>query len=189
MTIDAKDQFIIKHYRSMSLAEMGDKLGCDKSTVSRRLKVLRESGEVEAVDESARKAESATARERLKGCAMDRGARLEALSELKDILHAEIALAGGQGLARVSSEYRQTLAEMENLSVEMGIADDNHAKEVPTIELVKYKVDARKRWGATCEDVDAVVDDVLQWLNDVKVVRFAPLDAIMSTAGADEASA
>lgn len=106
------DAFIRLHHNSMSQAEMARATGASTSQVSRRVIALREAGQ-------------------LKPPQRDGGAepvpdeRLQALDELCELLHAELATSGGQSLARVSSEYRKALEERERLRAELGITRDN----------------------------------------------------------------
>ena len=109
------DEYIIAHHRSMTQAEISRATGASTSQVSRRVIALREAGRLD------------TERPDLDGEAMP-NERLAALDELCELLHRELSTAGGQSLARVSSEYRQAMAERENLRAEMGITQDNRYK-------------------------------------------------------------
>ena len=122
---DNIDAFIIEHARSMTQSEMADKLQVNKSTISRRISALRESGQLQSAAPDAATHE----RKPLQGCAINRADRLQALAELREALQGELRLSGGQGLARVSSEYRKVLEEMESLSHELDL-DESQAKAV-----------------------------------------------------------
>lgn len=183
--MDSTDEYIIAHSKSMSQQEMADKLGINKSTVSRRMAALRESGVIDSRAAEAAKRGARQARERLQGCTMSRTDRLEALSELKDMLHAELALAGGQGLARVSSEYRATIEQIESLSTELELTRIT-AQELNPVEIVRLKMGVRKKFAQTCEreTAAAIVDEVLTWLADRGIVVYTPLDAATSSSDA-----
>ena len=166
----------------MSQQEMADKLQVNKSTVSRRMAALRESGELDTKATEAAKRESQQARERLQSCTMSRTDRLEALAELKDMLHAELALAGGQGLARVSSEYRAVLEQIEALSIELDLTT-NAAKRLNPVQLMKMKHQIFNKYAFDQRDtVNDVIDSVLKHLANLGIVDYTPLDAILSSA-------
>ena len=169
----------------MSQQEMADKLGLNKSTVSRRMAALRESGELDTKATEAAKRESQQARERLQSCTMSRTDRLEALAELKDMLHAELALAGGQGLARVSSEYRAVLEQIEALSIELDLTT-NAAQRLNPVQLMKMKHQIFDKYAFDQRDtVNDVIDSVLKHLANLGIVEYTPLDAIVSSADMD----
>ena len=183
MITDSKDRFIVEHYRSMTQPEIADKLGVDKSTVSRRVARLRADGDIgTAVDEAARK-ESIEARRRLQGCAMGRADRLEALAELKDMLHAEIAMSGGQSLARVSSEYRKTLEELEAISTELDIAV-KALRQITPVQVARLKSELRGKHQGEMDDDElfGIVDEVLGYLNDNDILSYTPLARLRSNA-------
>ena len=164
---------------------MADKLGINKSTVSRRMAALRESGEIDSKATEAAKRESQQARERLQSCTMNRTDRLEALAELKDMLHAELALAGGQGLARVSSEYRAVLEQIEALSIELTLTT-NTAQRLNTVELVRMKHFICDKYSYEQRDmINEIIDRVLKNLANLGIVDYTPLDAIVSNAEMD----
>lgn len=113
--VENLDAYIIAHYRSMTQAEISRATGASTSQVSRRVIALREAGRLD------------NERPDFDGEAMP-DERLTALDELCELLHRELATAGGQSLARVSSEYRKAMEERENLRAEMGISQDNRYK-------------------------------------------------------------
>lgn len=173
--MDSIDEYIITHCKSMSYAEIGDKLGINKSTVSRRAAALREAGKLEAKPSVAESVEMA-ARERLRGCTISRAERLEALAELREMLHKDLTLAGGQGLARVSSEYRAVLAETEALSVELDLTIN--ARKVAADTIARIKGGLVERYGAECEPdtVIGIADGVLEALDAAGVIKYTALD-------------
>lgn len=187
MIADDKDRFIVEHYGSMTQPEMADKLGIDKSTVSRRVARLKNDGVIDAhVNQAARK-EATEARERLRGCVMGNVDRLEALAELRDALHDEIANTGGQSLARVSSEYRRTLEEIEMLSSEI-TKDANSKVRVNPVQLAKIRHFVTDKYRGVC-DADTtrdIIDSVLSWLSNLDIIEYTPLDDILSRAAADD---
>lgn len=178
--MDRVDEYIITHSKSMSYAEMGDKLGINKSTVSRRAAALRESGKLDAKPRGADLAETAS-RERLQGCTISRAERLEALAELRGMLHDDLALAGGQGLARVSSEYRAVLAEIEALSAELDIT--MNARKVSADDVARIKGAIVDSYGETFEPdtVIEIADGVLEALDAAGVIQYTQLCKVSST--------
>lgn len=176
---DNTDKFIIDHYRSMSYGEMADKLGINKSTVSRRAAMLREAGELEEKPSGADMAQARAMRERLKGCTIDRADRLEALNELRELLHDDLTMAGGQGLARVSSEYRAVLAEIEALSIELDLVE-NKGKDVSTIDLLVLKSEVQEKYAEE-NDRDltgSIVFSVFMKLRELDILGVSVLDLI-----------
>ena len=109
------DEYIKLHFNSMSQAEMARATGASTSQVSRRVIALREAGQLKPPQRDG-DAEPAP------------NERLQALEELVNLLHSELATAGGQSLARVSSEYRAALLERDNLRAELGITQDKRYK-------------------------------------------------------------
>lgn len=180
---DNTDKYIISHYRSMSYGEMADKLGINKSTVSRRAAMLREAGELEEKPSGADMAQARAMRERLKGCTIDRADRLEALNELRELLHDDLTMAGGQGLARVSSEYRAVLAEIEALSIELDLVE-NKGKNISAIDLLVLKAEVQEEYGerADRETTGHIVFSVLTRLSRLDVLSTSPLDLIRAEA-------
>lgn len=187
MPRDEKDSYIIEHANSMSCGEMAQRLGVHKSTVSRRLSSLRASGELP--DTSARiDAEHRTsqARERLRAAALSRADRIEALAELRDMLHADLAISGGASLARVSSEYRQCLEQLEQLSEEVHAIEAAGARRVGAVHMARMKMSLFEEF----QDVErgtvaGIVDAVIRYLASIDVIQApTPLDEIMSTADA-----
>ena len=186
--MDKTDEYIIAHSRSMSQQEIADKLGINKSTVSRRMASLRESGEINAKVKTTASSESQQARERAKDCTLSRVDRLKALTELKDMLHADLALAGGQGLARISSEYRQTLEQLEALSTDLELIDST-ARKLGMIQYTKLKIAVTSDFPSVEHDTAVdIVDTVIRYLADIDLIA-APttLDEILSTAEAASA--
>ena len=181
MPKDNTDVFIINHARSMSQQEIADKLGLNKSTVSRRMAALRESGEIDDKPSAAMKRELQEKRERLKSCTLDRTSRLEALAELKDLLHAELTLSGGSGLARVSSEYRATIEQMEILSTDMHLIA-NPADRIGPIDLILLERDIEDEYADRCDrDVaGSIIRAVFNKLYRMNVIPVSPLDLIRS---------
>ena len=176
---DNTDKFIIDHYRSMSYGEMADKLGINKSTVSRRAAMLREAGELEEKPSGADMAQARAMRERLKGCTIDRADRLEALNELRELLHDDLTMAGGQGLARVSSEYRAVLAEIEALSIELDLVE-NKGKDVNAIDLLVLKSEVQEKYAEN-NDRDltgSIVFSVFMKLRELDILGVSVLDLI-----------
>lgn len=106
-----RDAFIAEHFGLMSYREMGEALGCSRTTVYRRAKAL---GLTEA-----------TAREQVR-VALDRiesapeapeNDQLRRLFELRDLLHACITSGdiSMQALTSMSREYRETLRQIADL--------------------------------------------------------------------------
>lgn len=182
--MDYTDQYIIEHHRSMSQPEMAEKLGLNKSTISRRMSKLKADGAIEATPNGESR-ETQLARDRLRGCAMNRADRLAALGELKNMLHADLLTSGGSSLARVSSEYRRTLEEIESLSVELDMAA-NAAQNLNPAQIARMKALARERFASACgRDATAeIIDYTLNWLNSLGVIAYTPYDSIMSNASA-----
>lgn len=178
--MDKTDEFIITHSKSMSYAEMGDKLGLNKSTISRRAAALRKAGKLDAKPTGA-EIEELAARERLQSCTINRADRLEALAELREMLHDDLALAGGQGLARVSSEYRAVLAEIEALSTELDISIN--ARKVNVDDIARVKRELVESHGEQFErgTVIHIVDDVLDALDTAGLIKYTGLDKMRST--------
>lgn len=176
---DNTDKYIIDHYRSMSYGEMADKLGINKSTVSRRAAMLREAGELEEKPSGADMTQERALRERLKGCTIDRADRLEALNELRELLHDDLTLAGGQGLARVSSEYRAVLAEIEALSIELDLVE-NKGRDVNPIDLILLKSEVEDEYtGKNDRDLTgSIVFSVFMKLRELDILGVSVLDLI-----------
>lgn len=181
---DFTDRYIVAHYRSMSYGDMADKLGINKSTVSRRAAALREAGEIEAKPSGADMAQTRALRERLKGCTVDRFDRLEALGELRELLHDDLKTAGGHGLARVSSEYRAVLAEIETLSTELELTQDEGRKNVSAIDLLRLKRDVAEEHAglADREIAGSIALSVLRRLGEIDAISITPLDLIQAEA-------
>ena len=180
---DNTDKFIVTHYRSMSYGEMADKLGINKSTISRRAAALREAGELDEKPSGADMAQARAMHERLKGCTVDRADRLEALEELRELLHHDLTLAGGQGLARVSSEYRAVIAEMEALSIELGLTQ-NAGKDVSTIDLLRVRKSVQDEFEGDCDrDItERIVHSTYKHLADMDVMSYTYLDMLRAEA-------
>ena len=169
--MDSTDAYIVSHARSMTQKEIARKLGVNKSTVSRRMAALRESGELDAKAAEAVRRDSQRAREKLHGCTMSRTDRLSYLMELRDMLHAELSLSGGQSLARVASEYRRTLEEIEALSDELGVAMDAARKFNPVM-IERYIAGMMERYPTTDRTtVRQIVGDVLAYLESQGVIE------------------
>ena len=185
MITDEKDRFIVEHYKSMTQPEIADKLGINKSTVSRRVARLKAEGDISANAGETARNESTEARERLRGCAMDSTDRLMALAELKDALHAEIALSGGQSLARVSSEYRRTLEEIEALSAEI-TTDVNRVRRLDTVQAARMRHFLRDKYRTVCDadTVSSIIDSVLSWVSNLGLIEYTPLDSVLGMAAA-----
>ena len=107
--------------------------------------------------------------------------RLEALAELREMLHDDLALAGGQGLARVSSEYRAVLAETEALSTELDISIN--ARKVNVEDIARVKRELLESHGEPFEPgtVIQIVDDVLDALDTAGLIKYTGLDKMRST--------
>ena len=173
---DSIDEYILAHHRSMSQREIAVKLGIDKSTVSRRLAAMRKAGAVDDAAAKAAKDDVQRAKDRLQGCALSRADRLAALAELKDLLHEEIKLSGGASMARVASEYRACMEQMETLTVELDLAANAVAKmTADDVVLLKVQV-ARESMGLCDPDTaDAIVDAVLSALDNDGLIKCSML--------------
>lgn len=110
---DELDNYLKRMHSHMSARELAAATGSSKSTVSRRLIALRESGQLD-VPVNASNGDSDVPDE-----------RLAALDELIELLHDELETTGGASLARVSAEYRRALEDRDKLRAEMGITQDN----------------------------------------------------------------
>lgn len=169
--LDTKDEYIRTHYGHMSLREMAVKLGIDKSTVSRRLNRLRESGDIDEYEARAAKDATSVARSSINR-GMTANDRLAALLELKDCLQAELQLVGGAGLARVSSEYRRTLEEVEALSATIR-KEAASIPELTPLEVLRVQAATLER----IEDDDSaetVIHSVLAVLNEMEIIKASP---------------
>lgn len=178
MAADRTDEYIAEHARSMSQQEIADKLGVNKSTVSRRMKAMRERGTLPAGKERRLDRREEAARETLRDKGITRAERIAALSELKDILHAELELSGGAGLARVSSEYRQTIEQIEALSdgLEVEIAKTN---TVSLFNVTRTRSSVRKACqGAEHQTVNEVFNATLAALHDIGIIHVDNVDAL-----------
>ena len=175
MSRDNTDVFIKEHFASMSMQEMADHLHISKSTVSRRAKAMRESGEIDDAVREAAERETQRARDGVAGCALGNADRLEHLDALKARLEDELKMTGGANLARVSSEYRKTLEEMAAISINLEIVKDHGAK-VDFLTVIMMKRDMRDRFGWEAGDeLDAVVDAVLEHLDEKGLVKYTML--------------
>ena len=175
------DEYIQLHHGSMSQAEMARATGASTSQVSRRVIALRESGQLQP-------------RKRGEDAEPAPDDRLQALDELVALLHSELATAGGQSLARVSSEYRKALEERDSLRVEYGISVDNRFvvglldylrmlqpvfKHVPTHPLPENVLQLHERY-------ELVVKATLRYLQEEGAIMVKPkvLDGLGETGGA-----
>jgi len=180
--LDERDRFIKEHYTSMSMQEMADHLGISKSTVSRRAKAMRESGEIDDAMAKAAERETQRARDCIAGCALGNAERLEMLDALKARLEDELRMTGGANLARVSSEYRKTLEEMAAISTNLDIVRDHGAK-IDEVGAINLKRDMRSRFEAYGrEELDCIVDEVLCFLDGQGLVRYTPLTRVKAEA-------
>ena len=151
--VENLDAYIVAHYRSMTQAEISRATGASTSQVSRRVIALREAGRLD------------NERPDYDGEAMP-DERLMALDELCELLHRELSTAGGQSLARVSSEYRQAMAERENLRAEMGITQDNRYR-VTMLDKEQIMADC----NVDPRDFNAVFNAVIKHLQDRDAIR------------------
>lgn len=181
--MDTTDKYIITHNKHMSYGEMARQLGLNKSTISRRAAALREAGELDGKPDKAELSRARAMRERLQGCTLDRAERLEALAELRELLHHDLTLAGGQGLARVSSEYRAVLAEIEALSAELGLIHNAKA-DVSTIELLQIRHGVEDEFSDVSDKnvTTRIVHAVFQRLADMDVINYTFLDMLRAEA-------
>ena len=173
--LDTKDEYIRTHYGHMSLREMAVKLGIDKSTVSRRLNRLRESGDIDEYEARAAKDATSVARSSINR-GMTANDRLAALLELKDCLQAELQLVGGAGLARVSSEYRRTLEEVEALSATIR-KEAASIPELTPLEVLRIQAEMVEKIENEYdfETIEKLLHMALSIMHEMKLVKVTPV--------------
>ena len=173
MRLDKTDSFIIEHANGMTMQAMADHLGISKSTVSRRAKALRDSGEIEITDTKAVERLAKQERNKLKSCAMDDADRLMKLDALKTMLEEGMAASGGANLARLSSEYRKLIEEMANISTSLELANGG-AKHVGMLAKmqIEYTIESDPEIDSIHCDVGKIVDKVLRELHERQIIFY-----------------
>lgn len=106
----AVDEYLINHAGRMSQRELAAKCGVGTSTVNRRLAELRQEGRL--VPKPVESEEARDSRVGDEDGAQNTAGRLR---ELRDILHGHLVASEGQGLTRISSEYRATVMAIDEL--------------------------------------------------------------------------
>lgn len=147
------DDFIRGHHGRMSCREMAERLNVSKSTVNRHIAKLRDAGELDAA--ALEEARARTGAARAEAAAATGGDRIPALRELRDMLRGELGQTGGASMARVASEYRKTLEELEALEREAGKLK-RHASEIGPLKIMSIKAKIRREMKG-----DAPMNDVL----------------------------
>lgn len=179
MIDDDLDGYIVQHYRSMSQAEIARRFDTSEATVSRHVKQLKGDGRIAVDKAEGMKIATEAARASLKG-SLSRGERIRALQDLRERLTDELDETGGSNLARVSSELRTVLEELETLTVEAVDAMVS-VKKVEGDEVCKLIVAAVEEHGDEASTAE-VVASVLGYLHDAGKIEAAPVDVLMGEA-------
>lgn len=173
------DGYIVKHYKSLSQAEIARRCGTSEATVSRHVKALKISGSI-AVDESeSAKLATEAARASLKG-SLSRSERIKALQLLRERLTDELGETGGANLARVSSELRNVLAELETLTGE-AVSAMVSIKELEESDVCGVMIEAVNECGERAKTAD-IVSCVLGYLNNAGFVVASPVCVLVGIA-------
>lgn len=173
------DGYIVQHYRNMSQAEIARRFDTSEATVSRHVKQLKGEGRIAVGRAEGMRLATEAARASLKG-SLSRGERISALQDLRERLTDELGETGGSSLARVSSELRTVLEELETL----------------TSEAVDAMVGVKKMEGdEVCRAISAIVGkhgdeadtaevvaSVLEYLHEAGKIEAAPVDVLMGEA-------
>lgn len=160
----------------MSTREMAERLGTTKSTISRHVKALRESGTLS--DAPRKDASAATTAARFRAMRATGHEHLDALIELRDLLRNELDVSGGASMARVSSEYRRCMEEIAALSNEIDVAMAK-SRELKPLYLSKLVTRVQDACGASAETMEALLT-TLEVLSDMGYISIDELDAIIA---------
>lgn len=108
-TPEERDAYIAEHFGTMSYREMGEVLGCSRTSVYRRVKAL---GLTE--EQGAAAVRAAVERIEANPSAPEND-QLRRLYELRDQQHAMLRVAGPNSFSAISREYRETLRQIAEL--------------------------------------------------------------------------
>lgn len=173
------DSYIVRHYKSMSQAEIARRFDTSEATISRHVKQLKSCGRIATDKAEGAKLASEAARASLKG-SLSRGERIQALQDLRERLTDELNEAGGSSLARVSSELRTVLEELETLTSEAVDAMVS-IKRLEESDVCGVMIATVDKCGDRAKTTDAVAS-VLGYLNENGFIDAPPVTVLVGIA-------